>query len=247
MPPLKGPREKGDWKARENSAASRSRAAHGEARGVTRHTEKASGFRRALRLEYFTVGYNVAEAVASIAAGSAAGSISLVGFGLDSVVESLSGLVLIWRLRHHGTAGSEEEERKEERATTFVGLSFLILAVYVLVESLRKMIAQEKPEPSPLGIAIAALSAVVMPVLAVQKLQLGRKLGLRSLVADSKETFVCMWLSLALLLGLLTNSLFGFWLSDPLVGLLIVGYLTKEGVELLRDEEDSSGANGDEP
>ncbi|MDZ7393911.1 MAG: cation transporter [candidate division KSB1 bacterium] len=208
-----------------------------EARSAGEPTSREEGFRRALRLEYLTVGYNVVEAVASVLAGRAAGSISLVGFGLDSVVESLSGLVLIWRLRKHG-AEAEEEERMERRATRFVGVTFLVLGVYVLAESIRKIILQEKPEPSPFGIAIASLSAIVMPILARQKLHLGQALGLRSLVADSKETFVCMWLSLALLLGLLTNSLFGFWLSDPLVGLLIVAYLAKEGIELVLGEED---------
>ncbi|MBC7186961.1 MAG: cation transporter [Calditrichaeota bacterium] len=196
------------------------------------------GFRRALKLEYLTVGYNVAEAAASIAAGRAAGSISLVGFGLDSVVESLSGLVLIWRLRQHGRSDAEGEERIERRASKFVGLTFLVLGLYVLVESVRKLIGQERPEPSPFGIAIAAFSSVVMPILGAQKLRLGQRLGLRSLVADSKETFVCMWLSIALLLGLLTNYLFGFWFSDPLVGLLIVAFLAKEGVELLHNEEE---------
>ncbi len=189
-------------------------------------------------MEYLTVGYNVLEAIASIAAGRAAGSISLVGFGLDSVVESLSGLVLIWRLRRHGTVDQEEEERMEQRATRFVGVTFLGLGAYVLWESIQKIIQQQKPDPSPFGIAIATLSAIVMPLLARQKLHLGRKLGLRSLVADAKETFVCMWLSLALLIGLVTNYFFGFWLSDPLVGLLIVVYLAREGYELLRGEKD---------
>ena len=195
-------------------------------------------YRKALLYEYFTVGYNILEATASILAGRIANSIALVGFGLDSLVESLSGLVLIWRLKKHGRMTEEEEERIERRASRFVGATFFVLAAYVLFESVRKIVLKDIPDPSVVGIIIAVLSLIVMPVLASKKLALGRRLGLRSLVADSKETFVCTVLSFALLFGLIMRSALNFWLADPIVGLIIVGYLIKEGYELIFEEDD---------
>ncbi len=192
---------------------------------------------KALRLEYFTVGYNIIEAVASILAGGMASSIALIGFGLDSIVESLSGLVLIWRLRTHGTISEEEEGRVEKRATRFVGATFVILGLYILAESARKIWNREAAEPSLFGIIIAAASLIIMPMLGYAKFRLGKELGLKSLVADSKETFVCSALSLALLVGLAARYFFGFWLADPIVGLVIVAFLFREGYELLFEEE----------
>lgn len=180
------------------------------------------------------MGYNILEAVASLVAGFLASSIALKGFGLDSVVESLSGSVLIWRLKRTGP----REEKAERRAVRFVGATFWILGAYVLVESLQKIIGREPSEPSPLGIAIAAVSVVVMPVLGWMKLKIGKRLVLKSLVADSKETFVCCALSAALLIGLVCRSAFGSQLADPLVGLLIVAFLFKEGRELLFEDGD---------
>lgn len=194
-------------------------------------------YRKALHLEYFTVGYNVLEAAASLVAGGMANSIALVGFGLDSIVESLSGLVLIWRLKKHGTMSAEEEERVERLASRFVGLTFFILGAYVLFESAKKIVTGEAAQPSPFGIVIALLSLVVMPVLAYQKFRLGKELGLRSLVADSKETLACSFLSVALLAGLLSTYFFDFHLADPLVGLIIVLFLFREGYELLLGDE----------
>lgn len=190
-------------------------------------------FKRALRLEYFTVGYNVLEALLSILFGSLAGSIALVGFGLDSIVESLSGLILIWRLRIHGKISEETEERIESRAEKFVGLTFFILGVYILIESFRKIVIRDIPDPSLPGIGIALLSLIVMPILAYQKYSLGKELQLRSLIADSKETLVCAFLSVALLLGLVLNAAFGFWMADPIVGFIIVLFLFREGYELI--------------
>jgi len=188
-------------------------------------------YKKGLRLEYFTVGYNFFEAILSILFGSLAGSIALVGFGLDSIVESLSGGVLIWRLRQHGKISKEAEERIEKRAMRLVAITFFVLGVYVLVESIRKLVSAEVPEPSLPGIVIAAVSLVVMPLLAWQKRKTGRQIGSRALVADSKETLVCALLSLALLLGLGANYLWGFWQADPIVGLIIVAFLLKEGRE----------------
>lgn len=195
-------------------------------------------FKKALYLEYFTVIYNFFEAIASIAAGGIANSIALIGFGLDSIVESLSGCVLIWRLKKHGRISEEEEERIEKRASRFVGITFFVLGGYVLFESIRKIVLRDIAEPSILGIIIAIISIIVMPVLGYRKLKLGKQLGLKSLVADSKETFACSFLSVALLVGLTTRYFFEFWLADPLVGLIIVVFLFKEGFELVRGEEE---------
>ncbi len=188
-------------------------------------------YRKGMFLEYFTVAYNFAEAVASVVFGALAGSIALVGFGLDSIVESLSAMVLIWRLRQHERLCEEDEERIERRAMRFVALTFFVLAAYVLFESLQKLIRVEKPEHSLAGIVIAVLSIIVMPVLAWQKRTTGLAIGSRALVADSKETLVCAVLSLALLVGLGANFLFSAWWADPAAGILITLFLLREGWE----------------
>jgi divalent metal cation (Fe/Co/Zn/Cd) transporter len=190
--------------------------------------------RRALLLSYFTVTYNVIEGVLSILAGGLASSIALVGFGMDSFVESISGGIMIWRFSQ--TRSSEtEEKRVEARAVKLVGWSFFVLAAYVLFEAARKLITREVPEPSLFGIVIAATSLVVMPVLFFAKQRTGRKLGSRSLLADSKQTLACTFMSFALLLGLSANRLFGFWQADPVVGLFIGAWLVREGVETLKE------------
>ena len=186
-------------------------------------------YRKGLRLEYFTVSYNILEATASIVFGSIANSIALIGFGLDSIVESLSGLVLIWRLRQHGKISGAAEERIEKRATKFVAITFFILGLYVLFESIKKLVVTEIPQPSLPGIIIAMASLVIMPILTWQKYKTGKQINSRALVADSKETLACVFLSLALLLGLGANYLFGFWQADPIVGLIIVAFLFREG------------------
>ena len=188
-------------------------------------------WRTALHLEYFTVIYNIFEAAASIVFGTAAGSIALVGFGLDSIVESLSGMILIWRLKRHDHVSPEEEERIERLAERLVALSFFLLGAYVLYESVSKLITREIPEPSLIGIVIAVLSIIIMPILAWRKRVVGTAIGSRALLADAKETITCGYLSVALLIGLLANYLFGFWQADPLVGFVIVIFLFREGYE----------------
>ncbi len=194
-----------------------------------------SSFRTALRLEYFTVGYNLIEAVASIAFGTVAGSIALVGFGLDSIVESLSGLILVWRLRGREHLSRDQEEQIERRAQRFVALTFLVLGVYILCEALDKLVTGEAALPSAAGILIALLSVVIMPILARKKQRAGIAIGSKALVADSRETLACALLSVALLAGLGANYLFGFWQADPLAGLLIVLFLFREGYEGWRE------------
>ncbi len=191
---------------------------------------------RALLLSWFTVGYNVLECAASIIAGALAGSVALVGFGLDSFVESISGGVMIWRFSRHGL--TEEEERKvEARAVKLVGWSFFILAAYILFEAARKLVEHEIPQPSLFGIIIAAASLIIMPALFIAKRRTGRRLGSHSLVADSRQTLACSLMSAALLLGLLANRLFGLWQADPIVGGLIGIWLVREGIETLRRRE----------
>jgi len=192
---------------------------------------------RALWLSYLTVGYNVLEGGLSLAAGWLAGSIALVGFGLDSVVESLSGGVMIWRFRPHPGRTPEEEERLEKKAVRLVGYTFFILAAYILYESVTKLIFQEAPAPSLLGIIIAAVSLVIMPGLFYLKYQTGKSLGSVSLMTDSKQTLACAFLSLALLIGLGLNYLYGIWQADPVIGLIIAGLLIREGINALREEK----------
>lgn len=193
--------------------------------------------KKALLLSYFTVGYNVIEGVVSIIAGSIAGSIALISFGLDSFIESLSGSVMIWRFRKHETLTNEQIEKMEQKAIKLVGYSFIILGLYVLYESGSKLYFQEKPEPSLFGIIIAALSLIIMPFLAYMKHSTGKKLNSKSLVADSKQTYICTIMSITLLIGLGLNFFYGIWWADPLVGLLISGFLFKEGFEALKKEE----------
>ena len=193
--------------------------------------------RKALLLSYFTVGYNVVEGVVSIGAGALTGSIALIGFGLDSFVESLSGGVMIWRFRKHGKLSEEEEENIESKATKLIGYTFFILAIYVLYESINKLVVQEIPNPSLFGIVIAIVSLIVMPILFYQKYKTGKALGSASLVADSKETLACTFLSFALFIGLGANYLFGFWQADPIVGIIIVIFLVWEGYETIREEK----------
>jgi len=186
-------------------------------------------YKKGLYLEYFNVGYNILEAAASIIFGGIAGSIALIGFGLDSIVESLSGLVLIWRLRQHGKISREAEERIERRATRFVAITFFILGLYVLFESIKKLAFAEIPGPSVPGMAIAVASLIVMPVLTWQKYKTGKQINSRALIADSKETLACAFLSVALLLGLGANYLFSFWQADTIAGFIIAGFLFREG------------------
>jgi len=191
--------------------------------------------KKALLLSYFTVGYNVLEGIASIFAGLFAGSIALVGFGSDSFVESLSGGVMIWRFRKHGKITEEEEEKVELKATRMIAYTFFILGSYVLYESAKKLCFHEIPDPSLLGIIIAIVSIIVMPVLFYMKYQTGKSVNSKSMVADSKQTLACTFMSIALLIGLGFNYLYGLWWADPVVGLIIVVFLIKEGYTTFKE------------
>ena len=190
-----------------------------------------SPWQTALRLEYVTVVYTVLEALASLAFGIVAGSVALTGFGLDSIIETLSGLVLIWRLRRHGQVSVDQETGAEKLAERLVAASFILIGVYVLYEAVDRLARGSVVEPSVPGVAIAFLSLIIMPVLAWRKRVISREIGSRALLADAKETAVCGFLSAALLLGLLANYLFGFWQADPLAGIVIAIFLFHEGYE----------------
>lgn len=194
-------------------------------------------YKKGLSLEYFTVIYNILEAFFSIIFGSLSNSIALIGFGLDSIVESLSGIILIWRLKKHGFVEEDEELDIEKKATKFVGLTFFILGFYVLLESIRKLIVVEKPDPSVAGIIIAVASLFIMPSLFYQKNIIGKKIGSKALVADSRETLACAFLSLPLFLGLTLNYLFGFWQADPIVGIIIFIFFVKEGIGIIKEPD----------
>ncbi|UCD13128.1 MAG: cation transporter [Thermoplasmatales archaeon] len=192
--------------------------------------------KKALFLSYFTVGYNIIEGVISIIAGLLAGSTALIGFGSDSFIESLSGSIMIWRFQKHGKISEMEEERIEKKAAKLVAYTFFILGAYVFYESLKKLYFHEKPDPTLLGIIIAIVSIIVMPILFYMKNWTGKKIESQSLVADSKQTLACMFMSVSLLVGLSLNYHYGFWQADPLVGLLIVIFLVKEGYSTLKEE-----------
>jgi cation diffusion facilitator family transporter len=193
--------------------------------------------KKALLLSYFTVGYNVIEGIVSIIAGiMASGSIALIGFGLDSFIESLSGGIMIWRFRKHGKVTEEEEEKAEKRATKLIASTFFILGAYVLYESIKKLWLREIPDPSLFGIIIAIVSMIAMPFLFYAKYKTGKELNSNSLIADSKETLACTFLSVALLIGLGLNYFFKLWQADPIVGLIIVVFLVREGFEVFEEK-----------
>ena len=191
--------------------------------------------KKAFYLSLFTVAYNFLEGVISITSGLLSGSIALVGFGLDSFVESLSGGIMLWRFRGLGNTTHDEEERMEAKASRLVGYTFYILGVYILYESFKKLILREVPEPSIVGIIIAVVSLAVMPALFIMKNRVGKSIGSRSLVADSKQTLLCCFLSVDLLLGVGLNYLYGIWWADPVAGLIIVGFFMREGHEILKE------------
>lgn len=198
--------------------------------------KKEPSLRYALHLSYFTVAYNFIEGIVSILAGLLSGSIALIGFGLDSFIESLSGSVMIWRFYESCHFSDEEHERREKIAIKLVSYSFFVFGAYVLYESLKKLYLLEAPEPSIFGIIIALVSIIIMPILYYQKQKVGKNIASSSLLADSKQTLACVYLSVALLLGLLLNYLYGIWWADPIVGLFIVIFLFKEGYNTYKEE-----------
>jgi cation diffusion facilitator family transporter len=192
--------------------------------------------RRALWLEYFTIGWNVVEALVAIGAGIIACSVALIGFGVDSAIEVISAVGLLWRLKRAGPhAEVEEESAAEKRALFIVAATFFLLAVYIVVEASRALVNREEPLTSPVGIALSVLSLLIMPVLAYAKHRTGRGMNSRALVADSMETWVCAFLSVALLVGVGAFALFGWWWADPIGALAMLPVILWQGWETLAE------------
>jgi divalent metal cation (Fe/Co/Zn/Cd) transporter len=196
-------------------------------------TTRAASVRRGRMLEYLTIGWNSLEGLIAIASGLFAGSIALVGFGVDSVIEVTSGAALLWRLH---LDSPERRERAEQVALKLVGVSFLALAAYVAFDAVKSLYYREAPEASYVGIALAALSLAVMPLLARAKRRVAAEISSRALQADSRQTDICTYLSAILLGGLIMNALFGWWWADPVAALVMAPIVVKEGVEALRGE-----------
>jgi divalent metal cation (Fe/Co/Zn/Cd) transporter len=195
---------------------------------------RATAVHRGLSLEYFTVAWNLVEALVALASGAVAGSVALIGFGLDSLIEVSSGGILLWRLH------SDHDERRraavERCALQLVGISFLALAVYVAGDSAMSMLKREAPERSLVGIVLAIASLITMPLLARGKRKVALILESPAMQADSRQTDICAYLSAILLLGLLLNAVFGWWWADPAAGLLMVPIIAYEGIQALRGE-----------
>jgi len=185
--------------------------------------------RRGRRLEYLTIAWNSAEAAVALIAGLLASSIALVGFGLDSVIEVLSGAIVLWRLL-------ADNERAERLALKVVGVSFLALAAYVAFDSSKTIWLRQAPEHSLPGIILAAVSLIIMPLLARAKRRVAAGIGSRALHADSRQADLCAYLSAILLGGLLLNALLGWWWADPAAGLVMTPIIVNEGREALRGE-----------
>jgi len=186
--------------------------------------------RRAQWLAGASVAYNLLEAAVAIASGVVASSVALVGFGLDSLIEVSSGLVILWQFRH------PMPETRERQALRLIGVSFFALAVYVSVSSVRALLGASEPGTSVVGMAVAAASLVIMPLLSWAQRRTGRALGSGSVVADSKQTLLCTYLSAVLLAGLLLNAFLGWGWADPVAGLVIAAVAVKEGLEAWRGE-----------
>jgi len=187
---------------------------------------------RGRRLEYFTIGWNALEGLVAVVAGAIAGSISLVGFGIDSFIEVTSGSVLLWRMSVD--AEVHRREINERRALRIVGVCFLLLAAYIAYESALDLWSRRSPEHSIPGIVLACVSLVVMPLLSRAKRKVGHALGSAAMHADAKQTEFCTYLSVILLAGLLLNAYFGLWWADPVAALIMVPIIAKEGIEGLQ-------------
>ncbi|MPZ93867.1 MAG: hypothetical protein GEU96_02900 [Propionibacteriales bacterium] len=219
-------------------------SAHVHTHPILDATEKARLERRAQQLAAASVTYNVIEAIIAITAGLAAGSVALVGFGLDSVVEVSSGVIILWQFRHR------LPESRERLALRLMAFSFFALAAYVTFESVRALVSGHDPDSSPVGIGLAAASLVIMPFLSWAQRRTGKALGSNAVVADSTQTLLCTYLSAVLLVGLVLNATLGWSWADPIAGLVIAAVAVKEGLEAWRGEgccaPTGSGARGAE-
>ena len=196
---------------------------------TVRTADRARWRRTALMLAWATIAWNSLEAIVAIASGAEAGSIALVGFGLNSIVEVGSAIVVVWQF-----SGADAE--REQRALKLIAGSFFVFAAYVAGQAVWDLIARSAPEDSVAGIVLAALSLGVMPVLAIAKRRVGRRMASRTVVADSGQTMLCSYLSAILLVGLVANATFGWWWADPAAALVIAALAVREGREAWRGE-----------
>jgi divalent metal cation (Fe/Co/Zn/Cd) transporter len=186
-----------------------------------------------------TVAYNLVEAGVALYAGVQAGSIALVGFGLDSVIELAAAAVVLWRLSLEARGAEVERVQSVEAAVSrFVGVTLIALAAFVIIQSVWILWTRQAPQESWLGVTLAILSLLIMPLLGIGKLRAADELGSRALRQEAKETLACAYLSLALLLGLGANALAGWWWADPVAALLMVPWLVREGLEAFETDED---------
>ena len=200
---------------------------------LTIQSIRAARVRRGILLEYFTIGWNLIEGFVAVGSGIVAGSPSLIGFGFDSFIESTSGVALLWRLR---VDDEHLREQRERVALRLVGICFLLLAAYVLYDSIKTLIYRESPESSIVGIGVTLVSLFVMPFLAFKKREVAKQIKSKALEADSRQTDLCVYLSAITLGGLALNSIFGWWWADPVAALLMTTIIVKEGIEALRGE-----------
>ncbi len=190
--------------------------------------------RRGITLELFTLSWMTVEAAVAIVAGIAAGSVALMAFGIDSVIEFVAGFVVLrtFRAEQHGRT-----HKSEKQALRVIGLTFFLLAVYIVADAAYRLITTSKPESSVAGTAVAAAALVVMPLLGVLKRRTGRALGSQMLLADAAESLFCAYLSATVLLGLVLNVVFGWWWADPLAALAVLPLVLKEGLEAIEDDD----------
>jgi len=204
------------------------------AHATPNNPDRAALVRRGLRLSYLGIGYNVLEAVVAVGAGLVAGSVALVGFGFDSVIEVTASVAAQWRLR--SDLDLHRRERVERRTARIIGWSFLALALYVAVDSASALAQRDAPERSVPGLVLLTLSAIVMPVLARAKRNVARALASGALEADAMQTSLCAYLSIIALAGVALNAFVGWWWADPVAALAMVPIIAKEGIEGVRRE-----------
>ena len=195
--------------------------------------ERARLVRTARALAWAGIVWHFVEFAVAIVAGIAASSIALIGFGVDSLIESVAGAIVLWRF----TSVRVASPHAERRAQQLIAVSFFVLAAYVAIEAVRTLIAGEHPEPSPVGIALAAVTAATMPPLAVAKRRVGVRLGSHATVSEGAQNMLCAYLSLALLAGLGANALAGWWWADPAAALVIAAVAVREGLVTRRGDD----------